>query len=229
MFPGSGSNLSCSCRPTPQPMATWDPGHIGTLQHRTRQHQILNPLREAGDQTLILIDTSRICFCWATRGMPHFTLFCLVFLFFGCPRAYGFLGQGSDLSHCLDLCRSCGNARSWTHCAGPRIKPASQDSRDATRPIVPQRELLAILLLNGTEFVSKYLCYNEHPWTNISVPMCQHFFEYMPRRESAGSKHFDTFCILVGPPKLPSKKSLLIYTTDSGCVCPLPYIFASTR
>ena len=39
-------------------------------------------------------------------------------------------GQGSDLSHSCDLCCSCSNTGSLTHCAGPGIKPASQRSRD---------------------------------------------------------------------------------------------------
>ena len=31
--------------------------------HSSWQHQILNPLGEARDQTGILVDTKRICFC----------------------------------------------------------------------------------------------------------------------------------------------------------------------
>ena len=43
-FPGQESNRSCNCGPVPQP---W-------------QHLILNPLREAGDQTCIVMGTSQI-------------------------------------------------------------------------------------------------------------------------------------------------------------------------
>ena len=52
-----------------------------------------------------------------------------------------FLGQGSDLSHSCDLCRSCGNPGSLTRCAGLGIKPASQRFQDTAVPIAPQREL----------------------------------------------------------------------------------------
>ena len=41
--------------PAPQFTATW----------------ILNPLSKAGDQTRILMDTSQVRYCWATRGTPQ--------------------------------------------------------------------------------------------------------------------------------------------------------------
>ena len=57
-----------------------------------------------------------------------------------------FPGQGSDLSHSWnDLSCSCGNAGSLTLCAGLGIEPASQCSRDAADPVVPQRELLFLI------------------------------------------------------------------------------------
>ena len=40
------------------------------LHHSSVQHQILNPLSEARDRARILMDTSRICFLCATRGIP---------------------------------------------------------------------------------------------------------------------------------------------------------------
>ena len=40
--------------------ATSDLRHVCDLLHSSWQHQILNPLIEARDQTLILMDTSRI-------------------------------------------------------------------------------------------------------------------------------------------------------------------------
>ena len=40
--------------------ATQDPSHVCDLHHRSRQHWILDPLREAGDRTHILIDPSRV-------------------------------------------------------------------------------------------------------------------------------------------------------------------------
>ena len=41
------------------------------LHHISWQCQILTPLREARDQTRILMDTSLICFHWAMMGTPH--------------------------------------------------------------------------------------------------------------------------------------------------------------
>ena len=48
--------------------ATWDPSCICDLHHGSRQHQIPDPLKEARDRTLILLDTSQICFCCTTPG-----------------------------------------------------------------------------------------------------------------------------------------------------------------
>ena len=47
-----------------------------------------------------------------------------------------------------DLHRNCSNTRSLTHCAGLGIEPASQCSRDADSPIVPQWELFWLILLS---------------------------------------------------------------------------------
>ena len=41
--------------------ATSDPRHICNLHHHSQQHQILNPLSEARDQTHILMDINQIC------------------------------------------------------------------------------------------------------------------------------------------------------------------------
>ena len=40
--------------------ATWDPSHICDLHHSSWQRWILNPLSKAGDQTCVLMDTSRV-------------------------------------------------------------------------------------------------------------------------------------------------------------------------
>ena len=40
--------------------ATQDPSRICDLHHSSQQWWILNPLREAGDRTCILMDTSQI-------------------------------------------------------------------------------------------------------------------------------------------------------------------------
>ena len=45
---------------------------IFDLHHSSWQHQILNPLSEARDQTHILMDTSQICCPCATTGTPSF-------------------------------------------------------------------------------------------------------------------------------------------------------------
>ena len=56
-----------------------DPSHIGDLHHSSRQYWILNPLNEARDQTLILMDTSGVHYHWATMGTPVGHLFmCLL-------------------------------------------------------------------------------------------------------------------------------------------------------
>ena len=41
--------------------ATEDLSHVCDLHHSSRQHQILNPLSEAKDQTCVLMDTIWIC------------------------------------------------------------------------------------------------------------------------------------------------------------------------
>ena len=49
--------------------------HVCDLHHSSGQHWILNPLiEEDGDQTHILMDTSRIHFHCATAGTPKPTL-----------------------------------------------------------------------------------------------------------------------------------------------------------
>ena len=48
--------------------ATWDPSHICDAHHSSQQRQILNPLSKTRDWTLILVDTSRVHYCWTTMG-----------------------------------------------------------------------------------------------------------------------------------------------------------------
>ena len=69
----------CFFRATPAAYGGSQPrGQVRTvatgLCHRSRHCQILNPLSEARDQTYILMDTSRIRFCWAMMGtlLPSF-------------------------------------------------------------------------------------------------------------------------------------------------------------
>ena len=58
-----------------------DPSCICDRHHSSRQHQILDPLSEAGDQSPILIDTSWVHYHWATLGAPD--LFFSIYFFFG--------------------------------------------------------------------------------------------------------------------------------------------------
>ena len=43
--------------------ATLGPRRVFNLHHNSQQHQILNPLSEARDQTHVLMDTSRVHYC----------------------------------------------------------------------------------------------------------------------------------------------------------------------
>ena len=44
--------------------------HVCDLHHSSWQHQIINRLSKARDQTYILMDASQIHFCRATAGTP---------------------------------------------------------------------------------------------------------------------------------------------------------------
>ena len=70
-------------------------------------------------------------------------------LVFGCPTAYGVPWPGISPSHSCDLCCSCSNARSLTHCAGLGIEPSSQCSRDTANPVAPPWELRDIVFLSS--------------------------------------------------------------------------------
>ena len=52
-------------------IATKDSSQVCCLHHSSWQFWILNPLREARDQTCILRDTSRVHCCRATVGIPQ--------------------------------------------------------------------------------------------------------------------------------------------------------------
>ena len=49
--------------------ATPDPSHVCDLHCSSLQCRILDPLREARDRTHILMDTSWVCYCWATTEL----------------------------------------------------------------------------------------------------------------------------------------------------------------
>ena len=50
--------------------AMWDPSHVFNLHHSSQQCRILNPLSRARDQTHVLINTSQVCYHWATMETP---------------------------------------------------------------------------------------------------------------------------------------------------------------
>ena len=50
--------------------AMQDLSHVCDLHHSSRQHWILKPLNEARNRTCILMDTSQVCYHWATTGTP---------------------------------------------------------------------------------------------------------------------------------------------------------------
>ena len=43
--------------------ATWDLSYVCDLHHSSQQHWIPNPLSKARNQTRVLIDTNRVCYC----------------------------------------------------------------------------------------------------------------------------------------------------------------------
>ena len=48
-----------------------DPSRVFDLHHSSWQHQILSPLSEARDRIRILMDTSWVCYHWATTRTPN--------------------------------------------------------------------------------------------------------------------------------------------------------------
>ena len=102
-FPGQGSNWSCNCWPTPQPQqpATPDPSHICDLYPSSQQCQNLNPLSEARDQTLVLMDASQVCYCWATMGTPSPLIY--VFIYYHQYKTHGFLFYLTGYNSLLSL------------------------------------------------------------------------------------------------------------------------------
>ena len=49
----------------------WDPGHLYHLHLSSQRRWMSDPLRKARDRTCVLMDTSWVCFCWATMGTPR--------------------------------------------------------------------------------------------------------------------------------------------------------------
>ena len=68
---GVESELKLPAYATATATATQEPSHICDLHCPLWQHQILNPLSKARDQTHILMDTSLILFQCTTMGTPR--------------------------------------------------------------------------------------------------------------------------------------------------------------
>ena len=120
--PGVGSELQMLSHT----IATtkWDPSCVCNLHHSSQQHWILNPLSEARNWTRILMDTSQICFCWATMRTPYFIFLKNLFFFFF-SQTHGIWqlpGQGLNPNFSCNLCLSCNYARSLTPCVQEGIK-----------------------------------------------------------------------------------------------------------
>ena len=81
--------------------------------------------------------------CLEAKGFFLFFGF-LGFFFFGCPRAYEAPIPGIRSEPWPRTKLHLWHAGSLTNWAGLGIEPASHQSQDSARPIVPQRELQSI-------------------------------------------------------------------------------------
>ena len=79
---GVKSELQLLAYATTTAIAMPDPSCICDLHHSSLQHQILNPLSKAGDQTPNLMVPSQICFCCATTRTPKNSFETAFFFFF---------------------------------------------------------------------------------------------------------------------------------------------------
>ena len=78
-FPRLGVELELHSPATATAML--DSNRICNLHQSSWLRQILNALSEARDRTLILMDTSRIRYHWATTGTPKLLFFDLKILY----------------------------------------------------------------------------------------------------------------------------------------------------
>jgi len=78
-----GVKLELQLLAYPTATVTWDVSLDFDLHHSSGQCWILNPLSKATDRTWILMDTSQVCYHWATMGTPILTFLKHYFLDFG--------------------------------------------------------------------------------------------------------------------------------------------------
>ena len=78
-------------------------------------------------------------------------LFFVFFFLFQHTVSYGVPGQGSNPSHSCNLCCSCGNTRSLTHCSMPGIEPLSP------------KHCRSCCSTAGTPFFFFLIFYDRHP------------------------------------------------------------------
>ena len=76
----------------PTATAMQDLNCICHLHHSSPKCQVPNTLRGARDRSLILVDTSWICFCCATLGTPCIRSSYFIYLFIVC--LFAFWGRG---------------------------------------------------------------------------------------------------------------------------------------
>ena len=67
---GVESELQLPACTTATATAAQDPSRVCGPHHSSQPRRILNPLSEARDRSYILVHTSRVCYCWATRTSP---------------------------------------------------------------------------------------------------------------------------------------------------------------
>ena len=66
--PGLGVTLKLQLPAYSTATAMWDPSCICHLHHSSRQRRVLNPLSGVRSRTRVLMDATRVCYCYATTG-----------------------------------------------------------------------------------------------------------------------------------------------------------------